>query len=544
MPNVLRKLRHIYLKSVCVLLLCLVLILGVQSPAAAQSAPHIRYEAHTSQGQANLQSLKIALEKMKAMGCEDPRSWYYQGAIHWVPTRTANISGIQAENPLCPSYSNFLEDPNNPFPGSDNLLASWDNCTHATNQAGQNSVVHFLPWHRLFVYHFEKIVRELSDDPNFTLPYWGYISLSDTELPDQTLLTMPAEFRIPADSSNSLYESARDRSITKGAPLSEEFSQENLLDAVEGLSRQKVYADFNRQIDQRPHGLMHVYLGGAINGDLGIFNPIYNRTEDDGGEPQYGLMTNVPSAGFDPIFWMHHGNIDRLWAQWTKETHVTLTQDELEKVSWPYQFFEPNGEVTAYTMAEVVNSVYNMDYEYDDGSSPNFPATLNLRTLMANQLHKTLLGNSQIKKTVGSDQELTQTVPLTSQFRNQLNSNQFLSVDRLSQPNYTLEVDVTYTGRPRGIYKVYLNLPNDESARNTAINDIDTYFVGTISFFVLESDRPTTKKFQFDITDELMLQTQNLEEFNTDAASISIRKQNGPVAETLTVDNLAVFARN
>ena len=74
--------------------------------------------------------------------------------------------------------------------------------------------------------------------------------------------------------------------------------------------------------------------------------------------------------------------------------------------------------------------------------------------------------------------------------------------------------------------------------------DINTYFVGTIAFFVVRSDRPTTKMFQFDITDELLSQLNNLEELNTDAASISIRKDGGPVNETITVKNLAIYSRN
>ena len=506
--------------------------------------------------------MEIALKKMRELGCEDPRSWYYQGAIHWVPTKAADIPRLQTENPLCPSYSHFSsQDPDKSPSIKDKLHPSWDNCTHNKNQAGQRSTVHFLPWHRLYVYHFEKIVRKLSGDPNFSLPYWDYISLFDKELPDKNRLTMPAEFRLPGDSSNSLYESAREKGLTAGKPLDKEFSQKNLLNSMETLRDDKVYADFNKHLNSEPHGVMHDYLGGSITeGNDDLFNPIYNRDEylnlEQGKyDPQYGLMANVPSAGFDPIFWMHHGNIDRLWAQWTNDKRVMVTPKELERVSWPYQFFEPDGKVKAYTMQEVVKSVYNMDYVYDDGSSPNIaeieksspniPVKPNLTTLMANQLGETVLGSSQPETEVGSDQEFTQTVPLNPQFRNQLDSNQLRSRDPSSQPDYILEVDVTYIGRPRGIYEVYLNLPNDESARNSAIADIDTYFAGTMSFFVLEADRPTTETFEFDITDEILLQKiQNVEEFNTDSFSISIMKEGGPVEETLTVDKLAIYRRN
>ena len=39
---------------------------------------------------------------MRAKDCSDPTSWYYQGAIHWIPDT------IQ-DNKLCPFYHTYLE---------------------------------------------------------------------------------------------------------------------------------------------------------------------------------------------------------------------------------------------------------------------------------------------------------------------------------------------------------------------------------------------------------------------------------------------------
>jgi tyrosinase len=53
-------------------------------------------------------------------------------------------------------------------------------------------------------------------------------------------------------------------------------------------------------LDMLPHNAMHIWIGGnpssGVNGDMG----------------------NNLTAAFDPIFWGHHGNIDRLWARWQK----------------------------------------------------------------------------------------------------------------------------------------------------------------------------------------------------------------------------------
>ena len=76
-------------------------------------------------------------------------------------------------------------------------------------------------------------------------------------------------------------------------------------------------------------------------------------------------MAIIPTAGFDPIFWMHHGNVDRLWAEWTNSPNgKKVTVEELQKVNWPYQFFEPDGTIEEYTKEEVVDTLYNLNYVY------------------------------------------------------------------------------------------------------------------------------------------------------------------------------------
>lgn len=522
------------LKSSLTFIFCLMLVFGF-TIAPIQAATYIRYEAHSAEGKADLASLQTALAKMRTLGCQDPISWYYQGAVHWIPTAEGAITGLQEDNPLCPYYSGFADQDEVVA----KLLASWDNCTHGPNQAGQPSVVHFLPWHRLFIYHFEKIVRDLSGNPHFALPYWGYISLFDDALPDAELLTMPVELR---DSESSLYEAARLASLQAGEPINDRLAQQFLLDAVEGLRRQSVYLDFDRQINGAPHGFMHSYIGGAYNSET-FFNPIYNR------ENENGLMANVPSAGFDPVFWLHHSNIDRLWAQWTKETGVLVTEQELAQVSWPYQFFEPDGTIKGYTMPEVSHITYALDYNYDDVPTlkpePILTPPNTSYSLIAQASKKTLLGVQQVQETIDADNLLNQTIPLRTNLVNRIQSFRALDsgVAPFAQPNYTLEVKVTYTGRPTGIYEVYLNLPDNENTMRTqnAMKDISTYFAGGISFFVLESDRPTTKTFQFDVTNELLLQSQTGQEINPNEVSISIRKRGGSEDDDVKIESIALY---
>ena len=51
-------------------------------------------------------------------------------------------------------------------------------------------------------------------------------------------------------------------------------------------------AGFNQTLDFGLHGNIHVFTGNSVG------------------------MGQVPWAANDPIFWMHHCNIDRIWASW------------------------------------------------------------------------------------------------------------------------------------------------------------------------------------------------------------------------------------
>ena len=60
---------------------------------------YIRKNIHSPEAQGDVEALNLALRIMKQRGCSDPTSWYYQGAIHWIPDT------ISFQN-LCDSYHN------------------------------------------------------------------------------------------------------------------------------------------------------------------------------------------------------------------------------------------------------------------------------------------------------------------------------------------------------------------------------------------------------------------------------------------------------
>jgi tyrosinase len=130
---------------------------------------------------------------------------------------------------------------------------------------------YFLSWHRGYLYHFERQLRTLSGDPTLNLPYWDYYSHP----------TIPAEFTDPAP-SNPLYLARTGIDVYNALTLWP-FAPE-----VYNFQRGTTDA-FEERIETAPHNPVHDLIGG--------------------------IMSTMESP-LDPIFFLHHANIDRLTHAW------------------------------------------------------------------------------------------------------------------------------------------------------------------------------------------------------------------------------------
>ena len=312
-----------------ILLLLAITLFGCQT--TPEATKRIRYNAHSPEAIPHLEAMDKAFGIMKTLDCGNPISWYYQGAIHWIPDNIPN-------NQLCSLYATSETD----------LQLAWDNCTHSDAGAEE---VHFLAWHRMYTYHLEDIIRELSGMDDFALPYWGY---TNDNIEDKI---MPEIFR---DSTSNLFESARWTSLNKGEPIDEK-TMGTALDLTT-LMQYTDYQLFNQNTDAAPHGAMHNYIGNGSKLKSGKYDNKITQTTT-----RTGLMGDVPTAGFDPIFWMHHSNIDRIYQQWTNSKNGTLiTEQMLDNPAWGYIFWNGDGTKVEYTMGELREVLYSLDYDYDD----------------------------------------------------------------------------------------------------------------------------------------------------------------------------------
>jgi tyrosinase len=135
-----------------------------------------------------------------------------------------------------------------------------------------------------------------------------------------------------------------------------------------------IYNDAFGFLDQNPHNTMHIWTGGMnpdwkdpatqsarLEGkDAGTARnrvvrvqgrPLHTRG-DMYVQAEYGDMFSNLTAGYDPIFWPIHANIDRLWWEW-QQAHPAGAPADLDAVLTPW----------SYTTADTLD-IARFGYEY------------------------------------------------------------------------------------------------------------------------------------------------------------------------------------
>jgi tyrosinase len=156
----------------------------------------------------------------------------------------------------------------NTNPADPNSWSYWSNI-HVTKCP--HSVPYFLAWHRGYLVHFERRLRAVSGDKALVLPYWNYYASPN----------LPAEFTNP-NNGNPLYVERVNTNVASA--LSMDPFASKLTNFQRGMENA-----FETSIEDRPHNPVHDVIGG--------------------------IMASMDSP-LDPIFWLHHANIDRLWVAW------------------------------------------------------------------------------------------------------------------------------------------------------------------------------------------------------------------------------------
>ncbi|KAL4366431.1 hypothetical protein GQ457_05G033100 [Hibiscus cannabinus] len=243
---------------------------------------------------------ELAMEKMKALPDDDPRSFKQQAKIHCA---YCNEAYFQTRPPH--------DDPNQKL----KIHFSWL----------------FFPFHRMYLYFFERILGDLIDDPDFVMPFWNWDSPCGMAMPEMYV-----------EPCSVLYDKLRD--INHKPP--------NLVDLNDGLGANElkeqgiIFGNLSKT-DQIRSNLCLMYRQMVSNGNkpTSFHGKKYRAgcrfvTDDEcipepgGGTIENGAhiavhkfvgakrppynedMGNFYSAGRDPLFYAHHANVDRMWNIW------------------------------------------------------------------------------------------------------------------------------------------------------------------------------------------------------------------------------------
>lgn len=234
---------------------------------------------------------------------------------------------------------------------------------------------YFLPWHRMYLHAFESICRsiivesdQVDDDTKATwaLPYWDYDRAGTRMLP-------PA-FREPLLNglANPLFEAERDLGVNTpvrfpGDPRPRLAALVPEQTSAAGWFFAAPYSGpFDPAFGGTETGFNHAGAPNAIPGPLEI-TP-HGSVHVFVGGPR-GKMSDFNQAAGDPIFWLHHANLDRLWEVWRRSTGLGLDPTANRFVDRSFEFLDADGLRTESTCGSVLN-VAGLGYDYADVSIP------------------------------------------------------------------------------------------------------------------------------------------------------------------------------
>lgn len=358
-------------------------------PGPAKAARWHRYDVTSPQGQKMLASYARGVEAMIKLPPSDPRNWFRNAFVHFLD---------------CP-HGNW-----------------W-----------------FYVWHRGYIGYFERTIRELSGDPEFALPYWDWTRLPEIPagMFDGVLTPTDASYatytgnlkrftdfiqRPMQDYWGKLADAQRTQLLARGYKVfgdvwndvtgysvaqktgisgnmsyaitcgARYLSRDNpkldpktahnvsagvvasglepLLFHSEQISRSFTSSRTASHLMQPdgatqfsileglPHNKVHNYIGGVGAVDPG----------------PYGNMTNFLSP-VDPIFFLHHANMDRLWDVWTRKQlalGLPIQPDAGEArdafMNEPFLFFvEADGTPVGPSKAQQYFDTASFDYDYGPG---------------------------------------------------------------------------------------------------------------------------------------------------------------------------------
>ncbi|OMH84832.1 Tyrosinase [Zancudomyces culisetae] len=160
----------------------------------------------------------------------------------------------------------------------------------------------FLPWHRRFVNHLQQAV--FSIDPSVVLPYWDWTI--SWQAPERNPVLTGNMFGGNGFGASRCIRNGISAGWQKRYPFNgcvtrifKDISSPGAFwppNAVARLSNNaRNFAEFSQNLENGPHGIVHIGIGGDMN---------------------------EMWAPNDILFFLHHGMVDKVWADWQSMNQV------------------------------------------------------------------------------------------------------------------------------------------------------------------------------------------------------------------------------
>jgi len=166
----------------------------------------------------------------------------------------------------------------------------------------QHTNARLLPWHRVFVLLFEEALHNYH--PDVCVPYWDWTKAGEQEVPDWLV------------GVSTVHTPTRTINVVRAPGPSSWLA--SIASGVPSAMGKTDYGTFSGIINGI-HGGVHIWVGGT--------------------------MSDASVSPADPVFWMHHANLDRLWWAWYNSPQGNHQNPPLvgsDAVMDPWTYTEPD----------------------------------------------------------------------------------------------------------------------------------------------------------------------------------------------------------
>ncbi len=433
-----------------------------------------------------------AVGDMSNRPATDPTSWRFQAGIHGYNKGTDPLVGAGA------------------VPKKSTQTKFWNKCQHGS--------WFFLPWHRMYLGFFEQIVRatvvKLGGPADWALPYWNY---SDTSNPNARAL--PPAFRqptLPGGSPNPLFTMLGVNILRAPGVNAGNASVIPHKDVDLGCLTKTFFSPNtdttvgNLGFGGPAMGLNH---DGQIFGAKSVENVPHNAIHVDvGGGTVDGWMINPDTAALDPIFWLHHCNIDRLWSVWNRLSPsntdpVAPVNVAGRKITWAttikFKFNNAAKKIVTMTPSQVIQTTTSpFTYDYADAVSPAAVHTARTTSTRGIMKSRSEMVGASTKKVSLTGSAQTATINIQEPSGPAKARGKAVAQPPLAGKTY-LQIENVVSKKSHTTYEVYVNLPGNPSSA-----DYEEHYAGTMHLFgVRHASKRSAEhagnglSFSLDITD-------------------------------------------